>query len=133
MGDDAVRSHRMRPVLVAASLALLAGCSWFGQKTPAVSSPVLTVESIAAARAACPDYDLLVRDAPFPRDAIIRGIVAGTASVIFAVDGTMVTVLSITSSAPAFGGAAMDAVRGLHCAVHRPARFAIAFDWRNAH
>lgn len=122
----------MRHLFVATALVLLGGCSWFGRKaTVAPSQPELTVESIDAARAACPGYDALVRETPFPRDAIIRGLGSGRASVIFAADGTTISILSIKSSAPAFGGAAADAVRNLHCKVERPARFAIAFDWRS--
>ncbi len=96
-----------------------------------VQPPASDVESVAAARAACPNYDAVVRDSPFPRDAILRGLDAGTASVVFAVDGTKVTVLSVTSSAPAFGDAAADAVRKLRCTTGRPARFSMSFEWRS--
>ncbi len=133
----------MKRVVATALLVLpLAGCSWFSRKpaaaapavptaaTPGPSPAAPSVESVAAARAACQNYDALVRESPFPRDAIIRGIDAGTASVVFAVDGTKVTVLSVTSSAPPFGDAAADAARKLRCTVDRAARFPISFEWR---
>jgi hypothetical protein len=127
-------SRAKRRVATAFLLLTLAGCSWFGRKpapAPAVApAETFSAEPVSAARAACANYDTLVRDAPFPRDAIIRGIDSGKASVVFAVDGTRITILSVTSSAPAFGDAAADAARALHCAVDRPARFSVAFEWR---
>jgi len=125
-----------RRVATALVMLTLAGCSWFGRKpapapTPAAApADTFSAQPVSAARAACANYDTLVRDAPFPRDAIIRGIDSGKASVVFAVDGTKITILSVTSSAPAFGDAAADAARALHCSVDRPARFSVAFEWR---
>jgi len=126
----------MRLVIAMALTLTLAGCSWFARKPSAASVPtsvaMTSVEPIAAARAACADYDATPRETPFPRDAIVRGIDSGTAWVVFAVDGTKVTVLSVTSSGPAFGSAAEEAVRKLRCTVDHPARFSMGFDWRSA-
>ena len=129
-----------------AACASLGGCAWlsswwpWGRKpaAPVSVAPTvmadpshgLTTEPAAAARAACRNYEKAVQDAPFPREAIIRGIDQGSASVQFAVDGTTVTVLSVRSSDPAFGNAAADIVGTLDCRVDRPTRFEVPFSWR---
>ncbi len=140
MSGDRDRRRGGTRVLTAVALLLpLAGCGWFSRRPAPVVAPApaaatmpapLDVEPVSAARAACANYDALVRETPFPRDAILRGIDAGRASIVFAVDGTTVTVLSVTSSAPAFGDAAADAARKLRCSVERRARFSMAFEWR---
>jgi outer membrane biosynthesis protein TonB len=120
------------------------GCSWFSwfpSSTPAVaprpdlpvvSAPVYDdAQPATAARAACANYAKAFEDSPFPRDAIIRGIDSGTADVRFRVDGTTLTIVTITSSDPAFGDAAVQIVRKLECRVDRPTTFAIPFAWRS--
>ena len=133
----------LRRIAAVVLVVPIAGCSWFSwfsRKPPVApaAAPVssaspadpIPVAPLASARAACANYDALIRESPFPRAAIIRGIDAGTASVLFEVDGTKVTVLSVVSSAPPFGDAAADTARELRCTVDHPTRFSIAFEWR---
>jgi outer membrane biosynthesis protein TonB len=85
---------------------------------------------VAAAHEACSNYDEVMNGAPYPRDAIIRGIDSGRATVRFDVDGTRVRALSVTSSDPAFGGTAFDLVKKLQCRTDRPTTFEIPLSWR---
>ena len=86
----------------------------------------------SAAKIACANFDRAFEESTFPRDAIMRGIDAGKASVRFRVDGTSVTIVTITSSDPAFGDAAVRVIRKLECRVDTPTTFEIPFAWRSA-
>jgi hypothetical protein len=136
-----------RGCLIVAFAVSLGGCAWISSwfpKPPKASPPApvaaapqapeaaVDAQPAAAARVACANYAQVVESAPFPRDAIIRGIDAGRASVRFLVDVTTISVLSLTSSDPAFGDAAVSIVRKLQCRVDRPTRFEIPFDWRTS-
>ena len=128
---------------IALSITQVGGCAWISSwftKTPRTPAPVtvtlqapstdVDLQPASAARAACTNYVQAVQGAPFPRDAVIRGIDRGNATVRFAVDGTTITVLSVRSSDPAFGNAASDVVATLTCRVDRPTNFEVPFDWR---
>ncbi len=128
----------------------LSGCAvpswfpWFHAKpkpAPAATSPTPVPRATAtpapapdveAVRAACANYDAVFFAQPFPRDAIIRGLDSGHASVRFQVDDGRVAVTSVTASDPAFGQAAVESVRQLQCRVERTTIFEIPFDWRTA-
>jgi outer membrane biosynthesis protein TonB len=141
-----IRRSARRAGLIVVLVGGLNGCawisSWFSKSPPKAPAPAavaaapqaptidVDLQPASAARAACANYAKAFEDSLFPRDAIIRGIDSGTAAVRFRVDGTTLTVLTITSSDPAFGDAALRIVRKLECKVDRPTAFEIPFAWR---
>jgi hypothetical protein len=90
------------------------------------------IEGAARARVACPNYERVLGESSYPRDAIARGIESGSALVRFDVVDSHVRVLSVTSSDPTFGATAQALVRQFECHVDQPTTFEVPLTWRTA-
>ena len=120
-------------------LASIGGCAWWprwlgGSKAAASIGPPEgpPPRPVSEARAACANYDRIAASNAYPHDAYLRGILTGNATIRFTVTGSKVDISRVTSSDPAFGDAAVDAVRKLDCRVDQPTVFEMAFVYRRA-
>jgi hypothetical protein len=107
-----------------------AACSHRGPPATQAAEPAPIALGVAAAREACPNYEKVMSESPYPRDAIIHGVDSGRATVRFDVDGARVRALSVTASDPAFSATAFDLVKKLECRTDRLTTFEIPLSWR---
>lgn len=146
MRSTAADRTATRGAALAASLLVattLAGCgsfSWrslwpWSRPAPVAAAPAPGVDrdvrDADAARAACANYGEVFARVDYPRDAIIRGLDRGHASIRFRVDGDRVAITTVTSSDPSFGDAAAETIRKLRCHADRTTTFEVPFDWRS--
>jgi outer membrane biosynthesis protein TonB len=129
----------MAAVALVVVVASIGGCAWWprwlgGSKPTASIGPPEgpPPRPVAEARAACVNYDRIAQSNAYPRDAYLRGILSGKATIRFVVTGSKIDISRVTSTDLAFGDAAMDAVRKLECRVDQPTVFEMAFVYRRA-
>jgi hypothetical protein len=110
----------------------LTGCAHRAPPVADTPREVPVFEGAARARAACPNYDHVMRESSFPRDAIVRGIESGSATVRFEVVDGHVRVVSVISSDPAFGTTALELARRFECRTDGPTTFEIPLTWQTS-